>query len=174
MAFQNPHIKITVVDRDASRIAQWNSNHLPLYEPGLHEIIRIARDGSKETSFLNEPIQSESSISSRSSVSSECESQCLEHQEYIHLPARSPNLFFSTEISRSISEADIILVAVNTPTKRRGLGAGKATDVSALEAVTKEIALHARAGAILVEKSTVPCRTAEIIRDTVSSHNRVP
>jgi UDPglucose 6-dehydrogenase len=74
-----------------------------------------------------------------------------------------------------ISEADIILIAVNTPTKRRGIGAGKATDVTALEAVTREIAIHARPGAILVEKSTVPCRTAEIIRDTVSrlpKHNR--
>lgn len=165
MAYQNPQIKITVVDRDASRIAQWNSKHLPLYEPGLNEILRIARDGSNEFSFLNEPLQPESSISSGSSATSECESQC--HEE-IHIQGRRPNLFFSTEISRCISEADIILIAVNTPTKRRGLGAGRATDVTALEAVTKEIAIHAKAGAILVEKSTVPCRTAEIIKDTVS------
>jgi UDPglucose 6-dehydrogenase len=168
MAYQNPHIKITVVDRDASRIAQWNSKHLPLYEPGLNEILRIARDGSKGFSFLNQPFQLGSSTSSGSSAASECESQDLEHHEEIHIQPRLPNLFFTTEISKCISEADIILIAVNTPTKGRGIGAGRATDVTALEAVTKEIAIHARAGAILVEKSTVPCRTAEIIKDTVS------
>jgi UDPglucose 6-dehydrogenase len=167
MAYQNPHIKVTVVDRDASRIAQWNSKHLPLYEPGLYEILRIARDGSKAFSFFNEPPQSESSLSSASSVTSECESQCLEHREETYIPARQPNLFFSTEISKCIGEAEIILIAVNTPTKRRGIGAGRATDVTALEAVTREIAIHAKPGAILVEKSTVPCRTAEIIKDTV-------
>jgi UDPglucose 6-dehydrogenase len=50
----------------------------------------------------------------------------------------------------------------------RGIGAGRATDVTALEAVTREIAIHAKPGAIIVEKSTVPCRTAEIVQDTVS------
>lgn len=168
MAYQNPRLKVTVVDRNASRIAQWKSKHMPLYEPGLREILRIARDGSKAFSFINNSSQhepSESAASSASSATSECDSQCLEHTEEVHIPARQPNLFFSTEISKSISEADIILVAVNTPTKGRGIGAGRATDVTALEAVTKEIALHARPGAILVEKSTVPCRTAEIIKD---------
>lgn len=132
------------------------------------EILRIARDGSKAFSFLNHASQSESSVSDDSSATSECDSECINHPAEVHVPARQPNLFFSTEISKNISEADIILIAVNTPTKRRGIGAGKATDVTALEAVTREIAIHARPGAILVEKSTVPCRTAEIIKDTVS------
>jgi len=171
MAFQNPHINVTVVDRDPSRIAQWNTKHLPIYEPGLHEILRIARDGSKTCGFYNEATRTESidGMSSASSATSECESQCGEHRDEIRIPARVPNLFFSTEISKNISEADIVLVAVNTPTKRRGLGAGKATDVTALEAVTREIAIHAKPGTILVEKSTVPCRTAELMQDTVST-----
>ncbi len=171
MAFQNPHIAVTVVDRDPSRIAQWQTKHVPIYEPGLYEILRIARDGSKACAFNNEAIRLESldSMSSASSMSSECESQCGDHRDEISIPSRLPNLFFSTEISKNISEADIVLIAVNTPTKMRGLGAGKATDVTALEAVTREVAIHAKPGAIIVEKSTVPCRTAEMIQDTVSS-----
>lgn len=172
MAFQNPHLNITVVDRDARRIQQWQSKHLPIYEPGLHPILRVARDGSEACSFVNETAPSDSldSISSASSDDvSSCESQCGEHREEITIPARVPNLFFSTEVSRCISEADIVLIAINTPTKMRGVGAGRATDMTALEAVTREIALHAKEGAILVEKSTVPCRTADLISETVSS-----
>jgi UDPglucose 6-dehydrogenase len=170
MAFQNPHLNVTVVDRDPVRIAQWKTKHVPIYEPGLYDILRIARDGSKASSFINEPIRPDSldGLSTASSASSECESQCGDHRDEIHISGRLPNLFFSTEISKTISEADIVLIAVNTPTKSRGLGAGRATDVTALEAVTREIAIHAKPGAILVEKSTVPCRTAEIIQDTVS------
>lgn len=170
MAFQNPHLKITVVDRDPKRIQRWNSKHLPIFEPGLQEILRIARDGSKTSAFLNEAVRSDSidSISSASSASSECESQCGEHGEEIYVQGRQPNLLFSTEVSKSISEADIVLIAVNTPTKMRGIGAGRATDMTALEAVSREVATHAKPGAIIVEKSTVPCRTAEMIQDTVN------
>jgi UDPglucose 6-dehydrogenase len=170
MAFQNPHIRVTVVDRDPNRIRQWQSKHLPIYEPGLSEILRIARDGARSCSFSNEQTGADSfdGLSTASSSSSECESQCEGHADEICMPSRQPNLFFSTEVSKTISEADIVLIAVNTPTKSRGLGAGRATDVTALEAVTKEIAIHAKPGAIVVEKSTVPCRTAEIIQDTVS------
>lgn len=84
------------------------------------------------------------------------------------MQAREPNLFFSTDVARCIAEADIILITVNTPTKTRGIGAGSATDMTALEGATKEIALHAKPGAILVEKSTVPCGTAELIKEVVS------
>lgn len=169
MAFQNPHIKVTVVDRDPVRIKQWKTKHLPIFEPGLDNVLRIARDGSKQIGFYNEPSRSDSldSMSNASSAESECESQCGEHRDEISVPARAPNLFFSTEVSKSISEADIVLIAVNTPTKMRGIGGGRATDVTALEAVTREIAIHAKPGAVLVEKSTVPCRTADIILDTV-------
>lgn len=170
MAFQNPHITFTVVDRDPKRIAQWKTRHLPIYEPGLQEVLRIARDGSRTCGFYNEAHRMDSldGMSSASSATSECESQCGEHREEIAVQARAPNLFFTTEVSKSISQADIVLIAVNTPTKTRGMGAGRATDVTALEAVTREIAIHAKPGAIIVEKSTVPCRTAEIVQDTVS------
>ncbi|PMD36394.1 nucleotide sugar dehydrogenase [Hyaloscypha variabilis F] len=172
MAFQNPHINVTVVDRDPIRIKQWKTKHLPIYEPGLYEILRVARDGSKACSFYNEATRSDSldSMSSASSSTSECESQCGDHRDEIAVQGRTPNLFFSTEVSKTISEADIVLIAVNTPTKMRGMGSGKATDVTALEAVTREIAIHAKPGAIIVEKSTVPCRTAELIQDTLKVH----
>jgi UDPglucose 6-dehydrogenase len=126
----------------------------------LSEIVRIARDGSKACSFFNGPTNPSDSASSS-------ESEGEEQRDEIVVPARQPNLFFSTEVARCIAEADIILITVNTPTKTRGLGAGSATDVSALEGATREIAIHARPGAILVEKSTVPCGTAELIQDTV-------
>ncbi|KAL2066022.1 hypothetical protein VTL71DRAFT_2093 [Oculimacula yallundae] len=171
IAFQNPHIKVTVVDRDPRRIAQWNSKHLPIHEPGLDYILRVGRDGSRAFKISREPTYSYPSSSeySSSSTTSERESQCQEAGE-IEIDARDANLHFSTEVSKNISEADIILIAVNTPTKARGLGAGRATDVTALEAVTREIALHAKSGVILVEKSTVPCRTSELIRDTIQVH----
>ncbi|KAK7424803.1 hypothetical protein QQZ08_008432 [Neonectria magnoliae] len=148
IAFQNPHIQVTVVDRDETRIRRWNSLHPPIYEPGLHDIIRIARDGSREAAIGSEP-DTESGVT---------------------LATRQPNLFFSTDIAKHIGEADIVLVAVNTPTKYRGVGAGSATDMTAFEAVTGVVAQHAREGAIIVEKSTVPCRTAQLVSDTLSMH----
>jgi len=148
VAFQNPHIKVTVVDRDATRIRRWNSKHPPIYEPGLRDIVRIARDGGREASFADEP-----SSSSQTTVAT-----------------RPGNLFFTTDVARSISEADVVLVAVNTPTKYRGVGAGSATDMTAFEAVTGVVAQYAREGAIIVEKSTVPCRTAQLVADTLAMH----
>lgn len=145
IALQNPSISVTVVDRDAARIGRWNSRHLPVHESGLYEIVRSARDGLRATSMHQDAASG--SPSDRS--------------------ARTPNLFFSTDIAKAIAEADLILLSVNTPTKRTGIGAGQATNMSALEAATRDIALAAKAGAIVVEKSTVPCRTAQIIRDTV-------
>lgn len=145
IALQNPHIRVTVVDKDVVRVSSWNSKHLPIHEPGLYDVVRSARDGLRSTSIAVAEISS-------------CPSE---------IPARAPNLFFSTQISKSISEADVIFLSVNTPTKMMGIGAGQATNMSALEGATSDIALHAKPGAIIVEKSTVPCRTAQIIRDTV-------
>jgi len=161
MAYHNPHLKITVVDRDEARIKQWKSKHLPLYEPGLYEILRPARDGTKAISQGIEVDTSKLDKISTSFASLKCD---LGEPQ---VSQRQPNLFFSTDIAGCISEADMILIAVNTPTKKRGIGAGRATDMTALEAVTKQIAVYAKPGAILVEKSTVPCRTAEFIHDTV-------
>lgn len=164
---------MTVVDKDEKRIRRWNSVHPPIYEPGLNHILRIARDGSKEctietrslsttnTTSLNTP-----DVSDTSTPASECSSQCGDNV-LKPIPARQPNLFFTADVAKSISEADIVLIAVNTPTKSRGAGAGSATDMTAFEAVTNVVAQHARPGAIIVEKSTVPCRTAQFVQDTV-------
>lgn len=145
VAFQNPHIKVTVVDRDQTRIRRWNSKHPPIYEPGLHDIVRIARDGGRDTSISNES----------------------NSDDETDIPRRQPNLFFTTDVAKSIGEADIVLIAVNTPTKERGVGAGSATDMTAFEAVTAFVAQYARPGAMIVEKSTVPCRTAQLVAETV-------
>ncbi|KYK61817.1 UDP-glucose 6-dehydrogenase [Drechmeria coniospora] len=157
IAFQNPQIKVTVVDRDVTRIRRWNSRHPPIYEPGLHDIIRIARDGGRDTSISNEPI-------------SDNEDSSVENDSRTPVPSRPGNLFFTTDVANGIAGADLVLVAVNTPTKERGVGAGSATDMGAFEAVTGVVAQHAREGAIIVEKSTVPCRTAALVADTLSMH----
>jgi UDPglucose 6-dehydrogenase len=129
IAFHNPEIRVTVVDRDEPRVRRWNSAHPPIYEPGLSDVLRVARDGSKE---------------------------------------RQPNLVFTTDLPTSVNEADVVLIAVNTPTKSHGRGAGEATDMAAFEAVTELVARHANPGTIIVEKSTVPCRTAKLVQDTAS------
>lgn len=144
IAFHNPQIRVTVLDRDASRIAQWQSKHLPIHEPGLEDIVRIARDGTRESKLTNSDPDNKTSI-----------------------PARPSNLFFSTNSPEELPHADVILISVNTPTKTYGAGAGHATDIAALEGATRDIAQYAKAGAILVEKSTVPCGTSKLINDIV-------
>lgn len=144
---------MTVVDRDVVRIRRWNSRHPPIYEPGLHDIVRVARDGSRSFTYVNQDAL-------------EAQTTSTEHDR-THVACRPANLFFTTDVATSIGEADVVLVAVNTPTKDRGAGAGSATDMTAFEAVTAVVAQYAREGAIIVEKSTVPCRTAQLVADTV-------
>lgn len=81
---------------------------------------------------------------------------------------RSQNLFFTTNSSQAIGRADIIMMAVNTPTKMFGVGAGCATNMTAFDGAMRDVATHAKAGAIIVEKSTVPGGTAERVRKMVS------
>ncbi|KXT10168.1 hypothetical protein AC579_3422 [Pseudocercospora musae] len=135
IANQSPSIRVTVVDNDQSRIQQWRSKHLPIHEPGLSEIVRLARDGRRSGPRL-----------------------------------RAPNLFFSTDCDEHIATADIIYLAVNTPTKTNGIGAGAATDISMFESAARSVAMVAQPGAIIVEKSTVPCRTAEMVREILNFH----
>ncbi len=114
-----PEIRIDVVDINEKRIAAWNSDKLPIYEPGLSELVTEARDR---------------------------------------------NLFFSTETERAIKEADIIFISVNTPTKTYGQGAHRAADLRYVESVSRTIAENAEEPKIVVEKSTIPVRTAEAIK----------
>jgi UDPglucose 6-dehydrogenase len=72
-------------------------------------------------------------------------------------------------ISRHIAMADIVFLSVNTPTKSNGLGAGYATDMSMFESAARSVALIAKPGAVIVEKSTVPCRTADMVYEIVSA-----
>lgn len=160
LALQNPSILFTVVDQNSSRINQWNSRHLPIQEPGLPEIVRLCRDGSKDFSIFN---------GTSTEDIDDFSEEFLEHNDHIHIPARSPNLFFSDRIDICLRAADMIMIAVDTPTKTYGTGAGKATDMTAIESVTKAIGKHAKSGVIIVEKSTVPAKTADFIRETVFS-----
>ena len=123
-----PEIKVTVVDKNPQKINAWNGDldTLPVYEPGLKEIIQ---------------------------------------------QVRNKNLFFSTDIDLAIRDAQIIFMAVNTPTKTEGVGAGMAADLTHVEASAKQIAKGAKTNKIVVEKSTLPVRTAEKIREVLSSNN---
>lgn len=115
IALQCPDRKVTVVDINADRIAAWNSDDLPIYEPGLKEVVKACR---------------------------------------------GRNLFFTTEIERGIEENDIIFVSVNTPTKTFGRGAGCAADLQYWEQTARQIKRCAKTDKIVVEKSTLPVRTA--------------
>ena len=122
IALKCPDIKVTVVDINPARIASWNGplENLPIYEPGLAEVVE---------------------------------------------KARSRNLFFSTEVDKAIDEAEMIFMAVNTPTKTEGEGAGMAADLRYVEACAKNIARVAKTDKIIIEKSTLPVRTAEKIKE---------
>lgn len=126
IAAQCPDLKVTVVDVNAERIRAWNGDRLPIFEPGLPEVVR---------------------------------------------QARGRNLFFSTDIAAGIREADIIFVSVNTPTKTFGHGAGMASDLQYWERTAHEIVAHANGPKVIVEKSTLPVRTAEAM-ERILQENR--
>lgn len=118
-----PHIKVTVVDLNSDRIAKWNDedvNNIPVYEPGLSEIVK---------------------------------------------ESRGKNLFFSTEVDKAIDDAQLIFISVNTPTKTYGTGKGMAADLKYIELCARQIARVAKDDKIVVEKSTLPVRTAEAIKN---------
>ncbi|DAZ99071.1 TPA: hypothetical protein N0F65_008376 [Lagenidium giganteum] len=121
-----PDIKVVVVDISEAQIAKWNSHDLPIYEPGLKELVEARR---------------------------------------------GKNLFFSTDLDKYINEAEIIFVCVNTPTKTAGIGAGSAADTKNCEACARKIAQVARTNKIVVEKSTVPVRTAESVQAVLSANS---
>jgi UDPglucose 6-dehydrogenase len=122
-----PKIRVCVVDLSQKQIDAWNSDDLPIYEPGLLEVVKesIGR-----------------------------------------------NLFFSTNIDQEIEKADIIFISVNTPTKTQGIGAGRAANIKNCELCARKIAQVSNSNKIVVEKSTVPVRTAEAIRRVLSVNDK--
>ncbi|MGA0986788.1 MAG: nucleotide sugar dehydrogenase [Flavobacteriaceae bacterium] len=123
IAHKCPHIKVTVVDINPERISRWNAENLeelPVYEPGLAELVQ---------------------------------------------QSRGKNLFFSTEVEKAIDEADMIFISVNTPTKTYGKGKGLAADLKYIELSARTIAKVATSDKIVVEKSTLPVRTAQALKN---------
>ncbi|XP_032776977.2 UDP-glucose 6-dehydrogenase isoform X1 [Daphnia magna] len=127
LALNCPDIQVTVVDRNELRINQWNSEKLPIYEPGLEEIVK----------------------------------QC-----------RGKNLFFSTDMAPALKEADLIFISVNTPTKTFGLGKGRAADLKFVESCARLIAEVCDRSKIVVEKSTVPVRSAASIVNVLKANTK--
>lgn len=115
IAYKCPQYKVTVVDINHEKIKQWNSDELPVYEPGLDEIVKAVR---------------------------------------------GKNLFFDTDIDKGIRESEIIFVGVNTPTKTFGAGAGMAADLQYWEKTARQIREAADSPKIVVEKCTIPVKTA--------------
>lgn len=148
-----------MVDINPDRIAAWKSNSLPIYEPSLSNIVQIARDGIQS--------KDESGPAGASNIAQESMT-CFGKTRNAKVWLRRPNLFFSTDVDDAIRNADLIFVCVNTPTKANGVGKGAAADLGYVEAATRNIAKVARESKIVVEKSTVPCRTAQSIREIVS------
>ena len=127
MASKCHDLIFNVVDINEKRITAWNNedlSKLPIFEPGLEELIAKTRD---------------------------------------------KNLFFSSNLKEAIESADIIFISVNTPTKTKGLGAGKSSDLKWVEASAREVARYSKGYTIVVEKSTLPVRTAEVIENILNS-----
>ncbi len=121
-----PEHRVVVVDINEARIAAWQTDNLPIYEPGLLEVVRAGR---------------------------------------------GKNLFFSTDVDGAIREADIIFVSVNTPTKMFGQGAGRAADLQYWEKTARQILRNSTRPKIVVEKSTLPVRTAEAMENILNSNS---
>ena len=125
IALKNPERRVVVTDISKERIDAWNSDELPVYEPGLEEVVRACR---------------------------------------------GRNLFFTTDIAGAIRACDTLFVGVNTPTKMFGEGAGYASDLQYWEASARTIAAEANGDKIVVEKSTLPVRTADAMAAVLRSH----
>lgn len=85
---------------------------------------------------------------------------------------RGRNLFFSTDVSKAIDEAELIFISVNTPTKVCGNGKGRASDLKYVESCARFIAEASRSNKIVVEKSTVPVKAAEIVMQILKANNK--
>jgi len=129
IALKCPHINVTVVDANPDKIKEWNGplDKLPIYEPGLSDVVK---------------------------------------------QARGRNLFFSDDVAGNIEMAEMIFMAVNTPTKTEGEGAGMKADLRNIEACARDIAKYSKKDKIVIEKSTLPVRTAEKIKEILHENSK--
>jgi len=127
IACKCPQYRVVVVDIDKEKIKAWNSSSLPIFEPGLDDIVK---------------------------------------------KSRGKNLFFSTEIEKGIQESEIIFVSVNTPTKTFGQGAGRAADLQYWEKTAREILAYSQDSKVVVEKSTLPVRTASAMERILNENSK--
>ena len=130
LADKCPNLKVNVVDTNKTRIELWNNkdlSKLPIYEPGLSEIIGRAR---------------------------------------------GKNLFFTSDVEKSLKNADMVFISVNTPIKKKGIGAGQACDLRWVEASARQIAKFCTGKTIVVEKSTLPVKTSEVIEEILVSTSK--
>eukprot|EP00521_Asterionellopsis_glacialis_P000628 CAMPEP_0195249998 /NCGR_PEP_ID=MMETSP0706-20130129/2451_1 /TAXON_ID=33640 /ORGANISM="Asterionellopsis glacialis, Strain CCMP134" /LENGTH=454 /DNA_ID=CAMNT_0040301911 /DNA_START=30 /DNA_END=1394 /DNA_ORIENTATION=- len=127
IAEQCPKIRVCVVDLSQKQIDAWNTDELPIYEPGLLDCVKAGR---------------------------------------------GRNLFFSTDIDAEIERADVVFISVNTPTKTKGIGAGRAANIKNCELCARKIADVATSDKIVVEKSTVPVRTAQAVSRVLSCNEK--
>lgn len=167
IAYHNPALDVTVVDRDAERIAAWESTQLPIHEQGLLDIVSACRNGTcLDRQSVAKGIGSTSwNCSKRPGKASTIDMRLSPTSS----PGRRRNLFFSTNLKQAIEEADLVFISVNTPTKLHGTGQGFASDLSDFESAARSIAIYGLTDKIVVEKSTVPCGTAKALRELVSS-----
>ena len=126
IAAKCPHIEVTVCDMNQARIDAWNSDTLPVYEPGLKEVVEACR---------------------------------------------GKNLHFTTDLKPAIAAADLIFVCVGTPTKSHGIGAGRAADLRYIESAARLIAEVSEGNKIIVEKSTIPVKTATAIQAILAANS---
>ncbi len=122
-----PDIEVEVVDINENRIKAWNDtnlDNLPVFEPGLSEILK---------------------------------------------DVRNKNLTFSSKVEASIRNSDMIFISVNTPIKEKGMGAGETSDLRWVESCARQISKSANGHTIVVEKSTLPVKTAQTIKEILDS-----
>lgn len=127
IAYNCPNIKVIVCDISAQQIAKWNSERLPIFEPGLDNVVKSVRD---------------------------------------------KNLFFTTDLDTSIREAGMIFVSVNTPTKTYGVGAGRAANLKNWELAARHISKVSDGPKIVIEKSTLPVRTAHSMKIVLEANEK--
>ncbi len=126
IAAKCPHLRVVVADLCEQRIHAWNSDSLPVYEPGLDKVVAVAR---------------------------------------------GRNLHFTTDIKAAIAAADMVFVSVGTPTKSYGIGAGRAADLRFIEDAARLIAEVSKGHKIIVEKSTIPVKTASAIKAILEANS---